>query len=59
MTIDTPYWICAYANNQWDLSESLTKDPSKSGFTRALEVAKGREEDGFYKSLGNLHSPQP
>jgi len=42
MTIDTPYWICSYANNQWDLSESITKDPSKSGFTRALAIAGGR-----------------
>jgi len=42
MTADTPIWICAYANNQWELEQDITDDPKKSGFTRALQVANGR-----------------
>jgi len=30
MTADTPIWICAYGNNQWDLSD-ITVDPRESG----------------------------
>ena len=41
MTADTPIWVCAYGNNQWDLSD-ITVDPRESGFTKAMEVAKGR-----------------
>jgi len=42
MTEDTPIWVCAYANNQWDLSDTITIDPFQSGFTRALEAAQYR-----------------
>jgi len=41
MTIDTPVWVCAYGNDQWDLSD-ITEDPQESGFTRAMNIAKGR-----------------
>lgn len=41
MTADTPIWICAYGNNQWDLLD-ITEDPRQSGFTKALSVAKGK-----------------
>ena len=42
MTIDSPYWVCAYGNNQWSLSGDITKDPLKSGFNKAIEIANGR-----------------
>jgi len=40
MSADTPVWVCAYANNQWDLD--FPNDPRESDFTKAMEVAKGR-----------------
>jgi len=42
MSADTPVWVCAYANNQWKLGDSITDDPTKSGFYKAMKVAKGR-----------------
>lgn len=41
MTLDSTIWICAFANNQHDLSD-ITQDPAESGFAKALEVAKYR-----------------
>jgi len=41
MTADTPIWVCAYANNQWDL-KGITVDPRDSGFTKAMKEAEGR-----------------
>jgi len=42
MTEDTPIWICAFANNQHDLKNAITADPSESGFSKAMEVANYR-----------------
>jgi len=42
MTVDTPVWVCVYANNQWNLGDNITVDPRDSGFTKALQVAQGR-----------------
>ena len=42
MTIDTPIWICAFANNQWDLDDPITVDPKQSSFTKALDLAENR-----------------
>ena len=42
MTIDTPVWVCAYANNQHRLEDDITVDPRDSGFAKAMEVSKGR-----------------
>ena len=42
MTPDTPLWICAYANNQWNLNEASMENPGDSAFVRAMEVAKFR-----------------
>jgi len=42
MTEDTPFWICVYANNQWDLSNYVTNDPGDSGFAKAMETVKYR-----------------
>merc|ERR1740124_1539407 len=41
MTADTPIWVCAYGNNQWDL-KGITIDPRDSGFTKAMKEAEGR-----------------
>jgi len=38
---DSPYWVCAYANRQWSLSQEVVEDPKKTSFYRALVVAKG------------------
>ena len=42
MTLDTPIWVCAFANNQYRLEEELTSDPSESGFAKAMQVAEYR-----------------
>jgi len=42
MTEDTPIWICAFANNQHDLENAITADPSESGFAKAMDVANYR-----------------
>ena len=42
MTVQTPIWVCAYANNQWGLTENITEDPKKSIFTKAIRVASHR-----------------
>eukprot|EP00927_Polykrikos_kofoidii_P065593 TRINITY_DN61332_c0_g1_i1.p1 TRINITY_DN61332_c0_g1~~TRINITY_DN61332_c0_g1_i1.p1 ORF type:complete len:849 (+),score=135.50 TRINITY_DN61332_c0_g1_i1:41-2548(+) len=33
---DTPYWVCAYANDQHELSTALGTDPRDSSFFRAI-----------------------
>ncbi len=42
MTIDTPIWICIFANNQWRLEDAITIDPRDSSFSSALATAKYR-----------------
>ena len=42
MTEDTPIWIYAFANNQHDLKNAITVNPSESGFAKAMEVANYR-----------------
>jgi len=42
MTCDTPVWVCAYANNQWELSGDIPDDPKEAGFTNAMKVAQNR-----------------
>jgi len=42
LTADTPIWVCAFAKNQWQLTNELTVDPKLSGFTKAMKVANGR-----------------
>jgi len=37
----SPYWVCAYANNQWDLSGDVVHDPAQSSFRRAMNLAVG------------------
>lgn len=35
------YWICAYANNQWDLADDMAIDPAQSSFRRAISQCEG------------------
>jgi len=35
------YWVCAYANNQWDLGSDVTLDPAHSSFFKAIELSEG------------------
>ncbi|CAE8718605.1 unnamed protein product [Polarella glacialis] len=37
----SPYWVCAYANNQWDLESDVTADPAESSFRKAMALADG------------------
>ena len=38
--MDTPAWVCTYANNQWELSGDIPDDPKESGYTEAMQVAE-------------------
>ena len=40
VTMDTPAWVCTYANNQWELSGDIPDDPKESGYTEAMQVAE-------------------
>lgn len=35
------YWVCAYANNQHNLGDSVTWDPQHSSFFKALQICRG------------------
>lgn len=37
----TYYWVCAYANNQWNLCETVTSDPTDSSFYKAMSICVG------------------
>uniref|UniRef100_A0A6S8A2X7 Uncharacterized protein n=1 Tax=Aplanochytrium stocchinoi TaxID=215587 RepID=A0A6S8A2X7_9STRA len=37
---DTPYWICAYANNQWDLA-GVNDELESTPFFKAMELSEG------------------
>ena len=41
VTDKTPCWVCAYANNQWDLSEVNIEDPGQTSFHKAMALAEG------------------
>jgi len=36
-----PYWVCAYANNQWELGADLSSDPADTSFRKAIQLAAG------------------
>jgi len=42
MTVDTPIWIGAYANNTWEINEDATEDAEDSLSIKALKVTQGR-----------------
>mmetsp|Transcript_16418 Transcript_16418/g.29159 ORF Transcript_16418/g.29159 Transcript_16418/m.29159 type:complete len:592 (+) Transcript_16418:31-1806(+) len=35
------YWVCAYANNQWDLGGDVCEDPAETSFRKAMRLARG------------------
>ena len=37
----TPYWVCAYANNQHMLDDELSGDPRTTSFYRAMKLCVG------------------
>lgn len=41
LPVDTSYWVCAYANNQWNIQADMGDDPSTSSFRRAMRLCKG------------------
>eukprot|EP00928_Gymnodinium_smaydae_P063564 TRINITY_DN47107_c0_g1_i2.p1 TRINITY_DN47107_c0_g1~~TRINITY_DN47107_c0_g1_i2.p1 ORF type:complete len:1081 (+),score=138.48 TRINITY_DN47107_c0_g1_i2:349-3243(+) len=38
---DSPYWVCAYANNQWNLGTDVTSDPAETSFRKAMALSEG------------------
>lgn len=38
---EVPYWVCAYANNQWKLAEELADELSQTSFRKALDLSEG------------------
>eukprot|EP00931_Biecheleriopsis_adriatica_P008138 TRINITY_DN109368_c0_g1_i1.p1 TRINITY_DN109368_c0_g1~~TRINITY_DN109368_c0_g1_i1.p1 ORF type:complete len:800 (+),score=154.80 TRINITY_DN109368_c0_g1_i1:124-2523(+) len=38
---DAVYWVCAYANNQWDIEVEIVTDPAETSFRKALDIAVG------------------
>jgi len=41
LPLKTPYWVCAYANNQWVLGGDVSADPAQSSFRRAMDKVEG------------------
>jgi len=37
----TSYWVCAYANNQWELGHDVADDPYQTSFRKALDLSEG------------------
>jgi len=41
LSLETAYWICAYANRQHCLGGDVTVDPKQSSFFKAIELSEG------------------
>ena len=41
LTLDTAYWVCAYANNQHALQEEMNANPRKTSFYKAMQMCTG------------------
>mmetsp|Transcript_130491 Transcript_130491/g.278818 ORF Transcript_130491/g.278818 Transcript_130491/m.278818 type:complete len:1072 (+) Transcript_130491:111-3326(+) len=41
IVLDSPYWVCAYANRQHSLAKEVTANPRETSFFKALALAKG------------------
>jgi len=37
----SPYWVCAYANNQWDIAAEMGSGVQDSSFRKAMDVVEG------------------
>ena len=38
---DTPYWVCAFAINQWARGDELNTSPGNTAFHRAMSLSEG------------------
>ena len=36
-----PYWVCAYANNQWKLDEEIAVNLEETSFRKAMALSRG------------------
>uniref|UniRef100_A0A7S2HEF6 Uncharacterized protein n=1 Tax=Zooxanthella nutricula TaxID=1333877 RepID=A0A7S2HEF6_9DINO len=41
LSAESPYWVCAYANNQWNVQGEVGDDPRSSAFHAALQQVDG------------------
>eukprot|EP00931_Biecheleriopsis_adriatica_P101262 TRINITY_DN7643_c0_g1_i1.p1 TRINITY_DN7643_c0_g1~~TRINITY_DN7643_c0_g1_i1.p1 ORF type:complete len:691 (-),score=128.07 TRINITY_DN7643_c0_g1_i1:187-2259(-) len=41
LAVECAYWVCAYANNQWELSAEIQQDPSRTSFRKAMALSVG------------------
>lgn len=41
LSINSAYWVCAYANRQHCLTDDVAMNPKESSFYKALHIAKG------------------
>jgi len=39
--VDTPFWVCAYANRQHSLDAEIAVDPRQTSFFKAMQLAEG------------------
>ena len=39
--VDSPYWVCAYANNQWKLDDEIGSSLEESSFRKAMKLSLG------------------
>jgi hypothetical protein len=39
--VDSPYWVCAYANNQWKLDDEIGGSLEESSFRKAMKLSFG------------------
>ena len=37
----TPYWVCAYANNQHCVEEDIKSNPRRTSFFKAMQMSQG------------------
>ena len=40
---DDCYWVCAYANRQWELSKAVSENPEESSFYQAMRIAQQKK----------------
>ena len=41
LTMESPYWVCAYANNQHMVDQEIPEDPRETAFFRAMQICDG------------------
>jgi len=56
MILDSPVWVCAYANNQWQLNEDIAKHPKKSGFLKGCASGGGQNINGTRQRRNSFYT---